>query len=98
MIGSFAEEDVGTHGINMPSAVGAANASRGLEVAVGNLQDYCNARFAVSVCIDIPVYDRYETRRHLVPTRGKTRQDLVPELEDEATPRLPALPHPRAVF
>ncbi|CAL9166352.1 unnamed protein product [Musa hybrid cultivar] len=39
---SFAEEDVGTHGINMPSAVGAANASRGLEVAVGNLQDYCN--------------------------------------------------------
>ncbi|XP_042418505.1 exocyst complex component 5-like [Zingiber officinale] len=39
---SFAEEDVGTHGINMPSAVGAANASRGLEVAVANLQDYCN--------------------------------------------------------
>ncbi|KAH7671006.1 Exocyst complex component Sec10-like protein [Dioscorea alata] len=39
---AFAEEDVGRHGINMPSAVGAANASRGLEVAVANLQDYCN--------------------------------------------------------
>ncbi|XP_074574142.1 exocyst complex component 5-like [Curcuma longa] len=39
---SFAEEDAGTHAINMPSAVGAANASRGLEVAVANLQDYCN--------------------------------------------------------
>lgn len=43
--GAFAEEDVGRHGINMPSAVGAANASRGLEVAVANLQDYCNGRF-----------------------------------------------------
>ncbi|XP_073007870.1 exocyst complex component 5-like [Typha latifolia] len=37
---SFAEEDVGRHGVS--SAVGAANASRGLEVAVANLQDYCN--------------------------------------------------------
>lgn len=45
MIGSFAEEDVGTHGINMPSPVGAANASRGLEVAVANLRDYCNGGF-----------------------------------------------------
>ncbi|KAJ6825020.1 exocyst complex component 5-like [Iris pallida] len=39
---SYAEEDVGRHGVNMPSAVGAANASKGLEVAVANLQDYCN--------------------------------------------------------
>ncbi|KAG0498550.1 hypothetical protein HPP92_002845 [Vanilla planifolia] len=39
---SFAEEDVGRHGINMPNPAGAANASRGLEVAVANLQDYCN--------------------------------------------------------
>ncbi|XP_045787840.1 exocyst complex component SEC10b-like [Trifolium pratense] len=39
---SFAEEDIGRHGINVPSAVGNANASRGLEVAVANLQDYCN--------------------------------------------------------
>ncbi|XP_020571289.1 exocyst complex component 5 [Phalaenopsis equestris] len=39
---SFAEDDVGRHGINMPSVVGATNASRGLEVAVANLQDYCN--------------------------------------------------------
>ncbi|KAJ3688345.1 hypothetical protein LUZ61_017509 [Rhynchospora tenuis] len=37
---SFAEEDVGRQGVT--SAVGAANASRGLEVAVANLQDYCN--------------------------------------------------------
>ncbi|TVU51544.1 hypothetical protein EJB05_02979 [Eragrostis curvula] len=37
---SFAEEDVGRHGVQ--SAVGSANASRGLEVAVANLQEYCN--------------------------------------------------------
>ncbi|CAD6270198.1 unnamed protein product [Miscanthus lutarioriparius] len=37
---SFAEEDVGRHGVT--SAVGSANASRGLEVAVANLQEYCN--------------------------------------------------------
>jgi phage-related tail protein len=37
---SFAEEDVGRHGV--VSAVGSANASRGLEVAVANLQEYCN--------------------------------------------------------
>lgn len=39
---SFAEEDVGRPGISMSSTVGTANASRGLEVAVANLQDYCN--------------------------------------------------------
>ncbi|ONK57962.1 uncharacterized protein A4U43_C09F6210 [Asparagus officinalis] len=39
---SFAEEDVGRAGIGMSSVVGAANASRGLEVAVANLQEYCN--------------------------------------------------------
>lgn len=38
---SFAEDDVGRHGIS-GTTVGAANASRGLEVAVANLQDYCN--------------------------------------------------------
>lgn len=31
---------MGRQGVS--SAVGAANASRGLEVAVANLQDYCN--------------------------------------------------------
>ncbi|KAF8725448.1 hypothetical protein HU200_019970 [Digitaria exilis] len=41
---SFAEEDVGRHGV--ASAVGSANASRGLEVAVANLQEYCNGQFA----------------------------------------------------
>ncbi|KAL6641693.1 hypothetical protein ACP70R_019874 [Stipagrostis hirtigluma subsp. patula] len=40
LIRSFAEEDVGRHGV--PSAVGSTNASRGLEVAVANLQEYCN--------------------------------------------------------
>lgn len=30
----------------MSSAVGSANASRGLEVAVANLQEYCNGQFA----------------------------------------------------
>ncbi|KAF5182264.1 Exocyst complex component [Thalictrum thalictroides] len=39
---SFAEEDIGRHGITAPSVVGNATASRGLEVAVANLQDYCN--------------------------------------------------------
>lgn len=37
VLGSFAEEDIGRQGI-----VGNATASRGLEVAVANLQDYCN--------------------------------------------------------
>ena len=38
----FAEEDVGKQGIGAPSDTGNATASRGLEVAVANLQDYCN--------------------------------------------------------
>ncbi|TYG52840.1 hypothetical protein ES288_D09G060700v1 [Gossypium darwinii] len=36
---SFAEEDISKA---MPSVVGGATASRGLEVAVANLQEYCN--------------------------------------------------------
>ncbi|PSS03999.1 Exocyst complex component like [Actinidia chinensis var. chinensis] len=39
---SFAEEDIGRHGITTPSIAGNATASRGLEVAVANLQEYCN--------------------------------------------------------
>ncbi|KAF8033293.1 hypothetical protein BT93_D2025 [Corymbia citriodora subsp. variegata] len=39
---SFAEEDIGRQGIAVSSVVGNATASRGLEVAVANLQDYCN--------------------------------------------------------
>ncbi|KAL4199583.1 hypothetical protein AMTRI_Chr03g51900 [Amborella trichopoda] len=39
---SFAEEDIGRHGIAGGSVMGTSNASRGLEVAVSNLQDYCN--------------------------------------------------------
>lgn len=38
ILGSFAEEDIGRQGMDM----GNATASRGLEVAVANLQDYCN--------------------------------------------------------
>ncbi|KAJ6686509.1 SEC10 [Salix purpurea] len=39
---SFAEEDIGRQDLNVPSVMGNAIASRGLEVAVTNLQDYCN--------------------------------------------------------
>ncbi|XP_048142045.1 exocyst complex component SEC10b-like isoform X2 [Rhodamnia argentea] len=39
---SFAEEDIGRQGIVVSSEVGNATPSRGLEVAVANLQDYCN--------------------------------------------------------
>ncbi|XP_062090404.1 exocyst complex component SEC10b [Humulus lupulus] len=39
---SFAEEDIGRQSITGPSVAGNATASRGLEVAVANLQDYCN--------------------------------------------------------
>lgn len=39
---SFAEEDIGRQGIMVPAVAGNETASRGLEVAVANLQDYCN--------------------------------------------------------
>ncbi|XP_052170300.1 exocyst complex component SEC10b [Diospyros lotus] len=39
---AFAEEDIGRQGISAPSAAGNVTASRGLEVAVANLQEYCN--------------------------------------------------------
>ncbi|XP_040986193.1 exocyst complex component SEC10b-like isoform X2 [Juglans microcarpa x Juglans regia] len=39
---SFAEEDIGRQVLGIPSVMGNATASRGLEVAVANLQDYCN--------------------------------------------------------
>ncbi|KAL6007596.1 Exocyst complex component 5 [Asimina triloba] len=39
---AFAEEDIGRPGMAVPSVTGNANASRGLEVAVANLQEYCN--------------------------------------------------------
>ncbi|XP_071741911.1 exocyst complex component SEC10b-like [Rutidosis leptorrhynchoides] len=39
LIGSFAEEDLGRQGVTIQSN---ATVSRGLEVAVGNLQEYCN--------------------------------------------------------
>ncbi|KAI4378023.1 hypothetical protein MLD38_015566 [Melastoma candidum] len=38
----FAEEDIGRQGIAASSTVGNVAASRGLEVAVANLQEYCN--------------------------------------------------------
>ncbi|KAI3714785.1 hypothetical protein L6452_21745 [Arctium lappa] len=40
---SFAEEDIGRHGVTMQYLPGNATASKGLEVAVTNLQEYCNA-------------------------------------------------------
>jgi hypothetical protein len=45
ILGSFAEEDIGRQGIGVTSVMGNAAASRGLEVAVANLQDYCNGNF-----------------------------------------------------
>ncbi|KAM7476461.1 hypothetical protein LguiB_023704 [Lonicera macranthoides] len=39
---SFAEEDIGRQDVTVPSAVGNTTASRGLEIAVANLQEYCN--------------------------------------------------------
>ncbi|KAL0334963.1 UNVERIFIED_CONTAM: Exocyst complex component SEC10b [Sesamum radiatum] len=39
---SFAEEDIGRQGMTVSSVMGNATASKGLEVAVGNLQEYCN--------------------------------------------------------
>lgn len=39
---SFAEEDIGRKGIGAQPATANATASRGLEVAVANLQEYCN--------------------------------------------------------
>lgn len=44
ILGSFAEEDIGRQGMTVPSVVGNATASRGLEVAVANLQEYCNGK------------------------------------------------------
>nr|XP_043633310.1 exocyst complex component SEC10a-like [Erigeron canadensis] len=39
---SLIEEDIGRHGATMHSVPGNVSASKGLEVAVTNLQDYCN--------------------------------------------------------
>ncbi|KAI7735318.1 hypothetical protein M8C21_029735, partial [Ambrosia artemisiifolia] len=39
---SLAEEDIGRHGATMQSLPGNAGASKGLEVAITNLQEYCN--------------------------------------------------------
>ncbi|KAK9068325.1 hypothetical protein SSX86_012436 [Deinandra increscens subsp. villosa] len=39
---SLAEEDIGRHGATMQSVAGNATGSKGLEVAITNLQEYCN--------------------------------------------------------
>jgi hypothetical protein len=39
---AFAEEDLGRQAVTVPSAAGNTTASQGLEVAVANLQEYCN--------------------------------------------------------
>ncbi|KAI3711559.1 hypothetical protein L1987_70098 [Smallanthus sonchifolius] len=39
---SLAEEDIGRHGATMQSVPGNASVSKGLEVAITNLQEYCN--------------------------------------------------------
>ena len=50
-LGSFAEEDIGRQGITVPSVSGNATASRGLEVAVANLQEYCNGILSFNIGI-----------------------------------------------
>ena len=46
--GSFAEEDIGRQGAS--TAAGNAAPGRGLEVAVANLQDYCNGKLLFFSC------------------------------------------------
>jgi hypothetical protein len=41
-IGLIAEEGIGSLGAGMGQIKSSSNASPGLEVAVSNLQDYCN--------------------------------------------------------
>lgn len=47
--GSFAEEDIGRQGAG--TAAGNAPPGRGLEVAVANLQDYCNGKLTRVYCV-----------------------------------------------
>lgn len=59
-LGSFAEEDLGRQGLSVTSVMGNATASRGLEVAVANLQDYCNGTGSAYCCfIDITATGKY---------------------------------------
>ena len=51
-LGSFAEEDIGRQGLTVPSVMGNATASQGLEVAVTNLQDYCNGMGSTLLFLD----------------------------------------------
>ena len=39
---SLAEEDIGRHSAAMQSVPGNAAAGKGLEIAITNLQEYCN--------------------------------------------------------
>lgn len=48
ILGSLAEEDIGRHSATTQSVSGNATASKGLEVAVTNLQEYCNGTFLFS--------------------------------------------------
>lgn len=70
-LGSFAEEDIGRQGISVPSIVGNATASRGLEVAVANLQDYCNGTAALWYLVVLMNCDRYNVFRE----REKRREN-----------------------
>ncbi|THG19497.1 hypothetical protein TEA_012835 [Camellia sinensis var. sinensis] len=57
---SFAEEDIGSQSIAAPSVAGNATASRGLEVAVANLQEYCNVIHAIKA-FALPYMPRRDT-------------------------------------
>ncbi|KAJ4952457.1 hypothetical protein NE237_029289 [Protea cynaroides] len=68
--GAFAEEDIGRQGIAVPSALGNATRSRGLEVAVMNLQDYCN---------EVPYVDLF---RLGVEGYGKFSVEVIDQVSD----------------
>lgn len=76
-LGSFAEEDIGRQGISVPSIVGNATASRGLEVAVANLQDYCNGTAASWYLVVLMNCNRYNVFRE----REKKGKEIRSEVE-----------------
>lgn len=63
-IGSFAEEDIIRNAGLTSSATGTANASRGLEVAVANLQDYCNGRFPSLLFNELFLFHNQQVYEH----------------------------------
>lgn len=70
VLGSLAEEDIGRHGASMQSATG----SKGLEVAITNLQEYCNGMLLLSLKFYFSVFTRIKDNRTVETIR------FVPDL------------------